>query len=249
MKKLSLMTHVVIGYPDLESTYRIVEQMVEEGVAYIELQIPFSDPLADGPVIMAANDRALKNGVTLKDCFKFMERVSHDFPINFLFMGYFNSVFHFGVEDFCQRAQQVGAYGLIIPDIPIDEEPAENFIKSCETHNLHHIRLLSPTSTLERIQLNARYQNGFVYCTSRVGTTGAGVQVDPQLEQFLQLVRQYFTVPVAVGFGISQPEHVRALRGIADIAVIGSAVIEQITKNGVESVQPFIRQLIEATQN
>jgi tryptophan synthase alpha chain len=242
-KKIGLMTHVVIGYPTLEDTFAVVQQMVSAGVDFIELQIPFSDPLADGPTIMKANDEALIGGVTLDNSFTFLSRVAHTFDIPFLLMGYYNTVFSHGVEEFCREAKKAGCQGVIIPDIPIDEEASEQFIANCQKYQLHHIRLLSPTSTNDRIQLNAKVENGFVYCTTRSGTTGVGGEIDSSLKEFLERVRKYITVPLAVGFGISRPEHVAALTNHAEVAVIGSAVIEQIQQNGVKSVYQFIQKL------
>lgn len=243
-KKIGLMTHVVIGYPTLKDTVTIVKDMVKAGVDFIELQIPFSDPLADGPTIMHANDVALAQGVTSDDCFKIMAQLSKEVEIPLLFMGYYQSVFRLGAQEFCKRAQKAGAQGLIIPDMPIDEEPYEGFIQACEKNKLHHIRLLSPTSTDERIKLNATVQNGFVYCTSRSGTTGANSELDPTVSKYLRNVKKYIKVPIALGFGISKPEHVQAIVGQADIAVVGSAVIDLVEKEGVSAVPKYIKKLL-----
>jgi tryptophan synthase alpha chain len=247
-KKIGLMTHVVIGYPTEKDTITIVKEMAAAGTDFVELQIPFSDPLADGPVIMKANDRALENGLTLEKCFQVMSKASKEVEIPLLFMGYYNSVFRCGVENFCYRAKEAGAAGLIIPDVPADEEVAEGFMAACDKVGLHHIQLLSPNSTNERVALNAKYQNGFVYCTSRAGITGATKELDPGLSKFLKKAHQQIHVPLAVGFGISQPAHIKALIGYADIAVVGSAVIEQIETAGVQSVRPFIEKLLKGTQ-
>ena len=243
-QKIKLMTHVVAGYPSLKATETLVLDMAKAGVDFIEIQIPFSDPLADGPTIMEANDQALKNGATVQDCFTLMKKLSAQVNIPLLFMSYYNILFNYGVENFCQKAHACGAQGLIIPDIPLDEESSEHFIANCEKYHLNHIRLLSPSSTEKRIKLNAQVQNGFVYCTSRVGTTGAKNQIAPDLKNYLKKIRRYISVPIAVGFGISKPEHVQALAGHADIAVIGSAIIKKIKKDGVNSVQGFINSLI-----
>lgn len=243
-KKIGLMTHVVVGFPSLAATVQIVKDMAAAGVDFIELQIPFSDPLADGPTIMHANDVALAQGVTLSDCFKVMKSLSQQVEIPLLFMGYYQSVFHVGADTFCQRAAQAGAQGLIIPDMPIDEESFEHFIAACKKHTLHHIRLLSPTSTEERMKLNAKVQNGFVYCTSRSGTTGANNELDPAVMKYLQTVKKYIKVPLALGFGISKPEHIAALVGKVDLAVVGSAVIELIDKQGVGAITGYIRKLL-----
>lgn len=243
-KKIGLMTHVVIGYPTLEDTVTIVKEMEKAGVDFIELQIPFSDPLADGPTIMHANDISLAQGTASDDCFKIMKKLSNEVKIPLLFMGYYQSVFRHGAQNFCKKARESGAQGLIIPDIPLDEEKHEGFIQACNDNQLHHIRLISPTSTDERIKLNAKLQNGFVYCTSRSGTTGATNALDPQVEKYLENVKKYITVPIALGFGISKPEHVQAIVGKADIAVVGSAVIDVIEKEGVSAVPKYIKYLL-----
>ncbi len=244
-KRIGLMTHVVIGYPTLKETATIVEMMAENGADFIELQIPFSDSLADGPTIMHANDVAISGGVKIEDCFQLMKKLAFKVDIPLLFMGYYQSVFHFGVERFCKRAKEVGAQGLIIPDIPIDEEGFEHFIEICEKYDLHHIRLLSPSSTEERIKMNAQVQNGFVYCTSRNGVTGSGKKIDSQLAHFLDRVKKYIKVPVAVGFGISRSEQIQALRQHAEIAVVGSAVIDLIDEEGINLVPKFIKDLCQ----
>lgn len=244
-KKIGVMTHAVIGFPSLAATIQLVKTMAEAGVDFVELQIPFSDPLADGPTIMRANDVALANGVTLNDCFAVMKELSASVTIPLLFMGYYQSVFHVGVEAFCRRAKAAGAQGLIIPDMPIDEEAYEHFMRACQKNELHHIRLLSPTSTEERIKLNAQVQNGFVYCTSRSGVTGTNQALDPDLVAYLALVKKYIKVPIAVGFGISQPAHIKALVGQADIAVVGSAIIEVIEREGVSAVATYLGKILE----
>lgn len=243
-KKIGLMTHVVVGFPNLKATVQIVKDMEKAGVDFIELQIPFSDPLADGPTIMHANDIALANGTTLKDCFAVMSELSKQVNIPLLFMGYYQSVYNIGVEKFCKLASQAGAQGLIIPDVPIDEESHEHFIANCTKYNLHHIRLLSPTSTVDRIKLNAKVQNGFVYCTSRSGITGANNELDPTVVKYIGVVKKYIKTPIALGFGISKPEHIAALAGKVDVAVVGSAVIDLVEKEGIKAVFGFIKKLL-----
>jgi tryptophan synthase alpha chain len=241
-KKIGLMTHVVVGFPSIPATKKIIRQMVVSGVDCIELQIPFSDPLADGPVIMQANDRALENGVTLEDCLKVMSEMSHETQIPLFFMCYYQTIFHRGVERFCQEAGAAGAKGIIVPDLPIDEEEYQHFLDCCQAAGMDHIRVLSPTATLERIALNAQFHNELVYCTARVGITGKQTSLSEDSKKFIYEVKNYVQCPIAVGFGIKSRDQVRALIGYADIAVIGSAVIEQITKNGVESVKGFLEQ-------
>ena len=245
-KKIGLMTHVVAGYPNLEQTEQLVLEMEKAGVDLVEIQIPFSDPIADGPTIMKANDIALQNKVTVKDTMKLMQRLSSKVQIPLLFMGYYNSIFHYGVHEFCQDAQQAGAQGLIVPDLPFDEEQHEHFIEYCQQYDLAPIRVLSPTSTETRITENIKFAQGFIYCTSVSGTTGARNNVAIQTQTFLKKIRKQTKIPLAVGFGISRPEHIQALIGFADMAVVGSAVINRIEQKGIQEIGKYFESLVAA---
>src|SRR3989344_5126335 len=246
-KRLGLMTHVVVGYPSLAKTFDIVKIMEKNGVDFVELQIPFSDPLADGTTIMKACESALKNGTKVKDAFDVVEKLSGKVKIPLLFMAYYNTVFKYGTEKFCLDAKNAGAYGLIVPDMPIDEEKEEHFFSFCHKYNLHNIRVISPASTDERLKKNAEVASGFVYATARQGITGAKSSLDPKLISFLNKVKKEYKVPIAVGFGISKKEHLKALKPFADMAVIGSAVIDKISsgQNYLESVEYFLKELIQ----
>jgi tryptophan synthase alpha subunit len=246
-KRIGLMTHVVVGYPSLEETISLVKTMAENGADIIELQIPFSDPLADGPTIMKACEEALERGTKVKDAFIVMKTLSQQVSIPLLFMAYYNTIFNYGVEKFCKDAADAGCAGLIVPDMPLDEEGNEHFFKYCKKYNIHHIQVISPASTDERLKKNAKVANGFVYVTSRQGTTGAKDSLDPRLTTMLKKVRTYTDLPLAVGFGVSKKEHMQALNEHADIAVVGSAIIDVIKKaseaNRTEAVQTFLTQL------
>lgn len=244
-KRMGLMTHVVVGYPSLEDTIKIVKTMADNGVDIVELQIPFSDPLADGPTIMRACEVSLKNGTKVRDAFTVMQQLSQEVSIPLLFMGYYNNVFKYGVEKFCKDAYAAGANGCIIPDVPIDEEPNEHFVKFCNQYNLANIRVISPASTEERLKKNAAVATGFVYCTSRQGTTGASSQLAEGLASYLKKVKEYFDIPVAVGFGISKREHIQALQGHADIAVIGSAIIDVVTDSKKDEIEKNIAKFLQ----
>lgn len=244
-KKIGLMTHVVAGYPTLEDTFGLVLDMQSAGADFVEIQIPFSDPIADGPVIMEANTLALKNGIATEDCFDVAKRLSKNVDIPLLFMGYFNTVFRKGIFAFAEKCRAVGIQGLIIPDIPVDEEENDHFIAACEKNGIHHISVLSPTSTNERIALNAKHQDGFVYCTAYAGTTG-GKSVRKNPIAYVKQVRRHINVPIALGFGIKTPEDVQKLVGVADIAVVGSAIISRIQTHGIKSVESFVRELASA---
>lgn len=247
-KRIGLMTHVVVGYPSLEATEEVVRVMAENGADFVELQIPFSDPLADGPTIMKASEEALRNGTKVKDAFTLMRKLSAEVEIPLLFMGYYNTVFNYGTARFCKDARSAGASGLIVPDIPLEEEKYEHFMESAKKNDLYAIRVVSPASTSERLEKNAAVAEGFVYCMARQGITGAKKDLDPELINYLKRVRSIFDVPVAVGFGISKKDHIQALRGYADTAIVGSAAIDIISKSKRgeigRNVREFIKDLI-----
>jgi tryptophan synthase alpha subunit len=258
MKSIKLMTHVVIGYPSLVDTIELAKTMVAAGADMVELQIPFSDPLADGPTIMRACEKSLENGTKVKDALEVMRELSKLVSVPLLFMSYYNIIFRYGVEKFIKEAKKVGCYGLIVPDMPIDEEASEHFYAYCKKYNLHAIRVISPSSTIDRLQKNAEGASGFVYFTSRLGTTGASSALDPNLVKNLERVKKYFKIPVAVGFGISKKEHIKALEGnaghnaapgFADIAVVGSKIIDiidsSVKEKKLRNVSRFIKELTQ----
>lgn len=244
MKKIKLMTHVVIGYPTLNDTIKLVKIMAENGVDFIELQIPFSDPLADGPTIMRACEKSLENGTKVADAFMVMKKLSSQVAIPLLFMAYYNTVFKYGVEKFCKDAKEVGANGLIVPDMAIDEESEEHFLAYCKKYSLDNIQVISPVSTDERLKKNAAVANGLVYCTARQGITGARDKLSPDLISYLQKVRKIFTVPIAVGFGISKREHIEMLTPYADIAVVGSAIIDVISNSKKDKINSNVTKFL-----
>lgn len=245
--RIGLMTHVVVGYPSLVETVALVKTMAGSSVDFVELQIPFSDPLADGPTIMKACEESLALGTKVKDAFSIMKELSSEVSIPLLFMAYYNTVFRYGVERFCKDAQKAGASGLIVPDMPIDEEEQEHFYAFAKQNGLHTIQVISPASTEERLKKNAKIANGFVYCTARQGITGAKKELGPALVSYLKKVKEFISTPIAVGFGISKKEHIEALVGTADIAVIGSALIDVIkntdSKQRMKAIKQFIHDL------
>ena len=246
-KRIGLMTHVVIGYPNIDESIRLVKTMSKAGADFIELQIPFSDPVADGPTLMRANQGSLDNKTTVKQSIQLMQELNKVVEIPLLFMTYFNIVLQYGVEKFCRHAKSAGCAGWIVPDIPLDEEPAEHFIALCKKYNLVPVRLLSPASTTERIKKNAGFaDNGFMYFVSRKGITGSQHDLNKQLKSHVKKLKQYFTIPVAVGFGISKPGHIKDLKGIADIAVVGSEITNIYEKKGIKAVSSFIKKLKDA---
>ena len=215
---MKLMTHVVIGYPSLEHTYDRVKRMVEAGVDMIELQIPFSDPLANGPAITAANQQALKQGVTVDHCIQFINQVTQEFALPFIVIGYYNTLLHHDINAFKSAA------AITFPDIPVTEEPYEHYLKQAHQVGLKVIQLVSPATTPERLQQIAHVAEYYVYCVARYGITGEGENYQ-YLKDYILNVKKFISLPLAVGFGIRSPEQLQVLDGLADIAVVGSALL------------------------
>lgn len=246
-KRVGIMTHIVIGYPSIKESMELLKVMIKAKVDFIELQIPFSDPMADGPTIMKANKGALENGVTIKDCMNFMAEASKITDIPLLFMGYYNLIYNYGVEKFMKDAKKAGAWGLIFPDIPLEEEEYEDYLKYSKKYDLYSIRVLSPASNEKRIKKNAKVSQGFVYFVARKGITGAKKEMDKELKKNINKLKKHIKIPIAVGFGISSREQVKKVGENAEIAVIGSAVLDLYKnskkKDGLKMVGEFIEKL------
>ncbi|MBI4232416.1 tryptophan synthase subunit alpha [Candidatus Peregrinibacteria bacterium] len=241
-----IMTHIVAGYPSMEKCEQLALEMAKSGVDFIEIQIPFSDPVADGPTIMQANQKALESGVKVADRFELMQRLSGQINAGpkLLFMSYFNILFSYGVEKFCKKAKECGCYGLIVPDIPIDEEKYEGYLAACKRHGLMPIQVIAPLTNDERLKQISKKARGFVYCVSRTGTTGQTNSLNPELSAYLKRVRRYIDLPLAVGFGISSKQHVEAVWKEAEIAVMGSKVINMINEGqSIEDLGRFLAGL------
>ncbi len=245
-KPILLMTHLVLGYPSLETNREVIRQMAGNGVDCIELQIPFSEPMADGPVILKANQHALAAGIRVEDCFVFAADMVKEFPqVNFLFMTYYNIVFRYGLEEFIQRSAKIGMKGFIIPDLPPEE--GEEYFRLAEDSNMSATMFFTPTSTDERMAEVAKQGSGFIYCVARRGVTGEHTEMDENITGYLARCRQATDLPLAVGFGIGSRKDVAMLEGKADMAVIGTATIKLVDREGAAAVGSFIRSLTAAT--
>jgi tryptophan synthase alpha chain len=237
------MTHIVIGYPSLEDSYQTVESMVNAGVDIIELQIPFSEPIADGPVILRANHAALEGGITVARCLDFAGRVAGDFSIPFVFMSYYNILFRFGVEKFTHEMASRGVKGSIVPDLPPEE--GQVYIDSMKKNGLSPIFIYSPASGIERMKYISGFASGFIYCVSRRGVTGKSAEFSGGFEDYIGRCRTATNLPLAVGFGVKGKKDVDYLKGLGvDIAVIGTQSIRVFDENGAGAVGEFIRGLI-----
>ncbi len=235
-----LMTHLVLGYPSFDVCRRVVEQMVLAGVDLIELQIPFSEPIADGPVILHANQKALAAGSTVDRCLEVASQLTREFPIPFLFMTYFNIAFVRGVERFAREMREAGVKGAIIPDLPYEEAP--QLLDSMAAEKLEPIYLFAPTTTEARSKEIGKRASGFIYCIARKGVTGS--QTDfAALDTYLQRCRKATKLPLALGFGVRNREDVEAITGKVEIAVVGSETLRVIDRDGVGAVRPFLESL------
>jgi tryptophan synthase alpha chain len=239
-KDILLMAHIVLGYPSLDGSRQIVDQMVESGVDLIELQIPFSEPIADGPVILHANQAALRAGTTVDRCFELAGELARTYPIPFLFMSYYNIAWKRGVERFARATRAAGLTGAIIPDVPFEE--AEAMLAAFAAEQIAPIFIFAPTTSDARMQQIATRARGFVYCVARKGVTGAATDF-AALGHYLERCRQATKLPLALGFGVKDRADVAAVTGKVDIAVIGSETIRVVDAQGVRGVGPFLRSL------
>lgn len=235
-----LMTHIVLGYPSLAASRRIVESMVEAGVDLIELQIPFSEPIADGPVILHANQRALRAGTTVQACFELAARLADELPIPFVFMCYYNTIWTRGTERFASETRAAGLHGAIVPDLPYEE--ASDLLAAFRRHELDPIFIYSPETRTTRMRAIAERARGFVYCVARKGVTGSKTEFG-EVREYLARCRSATTLPLALGFGVQRREDIATIEGHADIAVVGSETIRIIEERGVEAIPEFIRSL------
>ena len=244
-RDLLLMTHAVVGYPSLDDNWAMLECMHEAGVDLVELQLPFSEPIADGPLFIKANQAALDHGLHRDDYFRFMEKASRAFDFPLLFMGYYNSVFCMGHEAFCDRLRSAGGEGYIIADLPTEE--AADLDKYAKQHALDPIHIVTPLNSEARLREIAQTASGFIYCVARRGVTGKETRLDQDLIAYMQRCRHVIKLPLALGFGIKNAEHIRELRGVADIAIIGTACLEAWESGGRAGYLEFLQGLYEAT--
>lgn len=229
-KRTGFVAFVTVGYPEIDSTVGLVKALIAGGADIIELGVPFSDPLADGPKVQESTFRALENGTTPATCLDVVRKLRADgVTAPLVFMGYYNPILAYGLDRFAKDATEAGADGIIPVDLPPEESgPLHDAFTA---NGLAVIYLLAPTSTEERIAAVGKMASGFVYCVSLTGTTGMRDELPAELEAFIERVRKQISLPLAVGFGISQPKHFQAVGRIADAAVIGSAIIDVIAKS------------------
>jgi tryptophan synthase alpha chain len=240
-KPILIMAHIVLGYPTMETSLRTVEAMVDAGVDLMELQIPFSEPIADGPVILKANHVALENGATVSVCLDAAAEAAKSFPIPFLIMSYYNVLFRHGVEDFVSRLAERRLRGAIVPDLPPEEGGA--YFEAMHQCGLAPIVIFAPTTSAERMADLTRFGKGFVYCVARKGVTGSHTEFSADLGAYLDRCRKATTLPLAVGFGVAEKADVDFLKGRAEIAVVGTQSIRVMEAEGITGVRHFLQGL------
>ena len=245
-KEKAFIPFITCGDPSLDVTEKLVYAMEEAGADLIELGIPFSDPTAEGPVIQAANVRALSGGVTTDKIFEMVQSIRKHTDIPLVFMTYANVVFSYGTKRFIKKASDLGMDGLILPDVPFEEK--EEFDPVCRQYGLDFISLIAPTSH-ERIRMIAREAQGFLYCVSSLGVTGVRSSITTDIGGMVRLVKEEKDIPCAVGFGISTPQQAREMASCADGVIVGSAIVKlcgQYKEDCVSYVKEYVKSMKDA---
>lgn len=242
-KKL-LSIYFTAGYPNINDTVSIIQNLEKNGVDMIEIGLPFSDPLADGPTIQDSSTQALRNGMTSELLFKQLKDIRQTVSIPLIIMGYFNPMLQYGVEAFCEKCKEVGIDGLIIPDLPVDVYHDE-YKSTFEKYGLINIFLITPQTSDERIRFIDSVSDGFIYMVSSASTTGAKTGFgNEQFEYFDRIANMNLKNPQIVGFGISNKETFNQATKQAKGAIIGSAFIKHVTKNGIDTIGDFIEKIL-----
>ena len=237
---------ITCGDPDMETTASVVRAAVENGADLIELGIPFSDPTAEGPVIQAANIRALSAGTTTDKVFDLVRELRRDVTVPMVFMTYANVVFSYGAEPFISTCREIGIDGLILPDLPFEEK--EEFLPLCLQYGVDLISLIAPTSE-NRIAMIAKEAEGFIYLVSSLGVTGMRSEIKTDLASIVEVVRQNTDTPCAIGFGISTPEQAQKMAALSDGAIVGSAIVKLLEQHGREAAEyvgAYVRRMKDA---
>ncbi len=251
-KKTALIPFITAGDPDIKTTKALVLEIERRGADIIELGVPFSDPIADGPTIQEADIRSLKHKTSLSDVLNLVKDLRKKTEVPLVLMTYYNLLYNYGIEKFVIQARKSGVDGVIAADLPVEE--AGELKKYAREGNLNTIFLASPTSSPQRLKLIAKETRGFIYYVSLTGVTGARKKLPEDLIFFLKRLKRFTKKPIAVGFGISKPEHIRKIRRYADGAVVGSAIVSVIeknlkSKNLVKKVGDFVQGLVQACES
>lgn len=248
-KRPGLVAYITCGDPSLEVSREVALAAVQAGADVIELGVPFSDPVADGPVIQRASERALQHGADLRGVLGMAKQIRSECKAGLIIFSYLNPILQFGLEEFCSAAADAGVEGALVTDLPVEE--AGEYLKAMKRHKLAPVFLAAPTSTDERLRDVARRSRGFVYAISRTGVTGTRQELAGDARSLVERLRMLTKLPIAVGFGVSTPEQFALVAGFADAAVVGSAIVATIEQNpGREAkvVAEFLSHLTGAAQ-
>ncbi|MGO2356652.1 MAG: tryptophan synthase subunit alpha [Marinomonas foliarum] len=250
-KPILSMTHVVYGYPSVEESLSWMERLMQEGVDFIEVQFPFSDPVADGPSIVAACHKALEQDLNVETCLSQLGKLAKNFPDSrIVLMSYLNPMYRFGLDKLAKRAAEENILGLILPDLPIEQ--SATYQAACKANNIDPVWLVTPVTPPDRLAMLANQASGFLYCVARSGVTGhsvhetksnAGKAKQNSLDEYLAQIKQHANAPMGVGFGLRERAQIEQLIGKADIAILGSALLDAYNKGGQEVGIKLIRDL------
>ncbi|MDB5259151.1 MAG: Tryptophan synthase alpha chain [Candidatus Taylorbacteria bacterium] len=232
-KQIEIMAHLVAGYPDTGASLRLAETFAASGANILEIQMPFSEPVADGPTIVEACHVALKNGFRSKEIFAFCHKVSK-FGVPIVIMSYSNPIMSIGIDSFCRQAVAAGVSGLIVPDLPFDSKEGEELLACSKKYGLNLIQVVSPSMSGDRLKRSIACSQGMIYCTTKRGTTGGQTSISADLKKVIEAIRKQSDIKIALGFGISSRKDVEAVAGLADIAVVGSALLRAFSSGGGE---------------
>jgi tryptophan synthase alpha chain len=245
-----LVAYITCGDPDLDTSREVALAAIDAGADVIELGVPFSDPVADGPVIQRASERALEHGTNLAGVLDVAKKIRALSDAGLIIFSYLNPILQFGLDRFCVAAAEAGVDGALVTDLPIEE--AGDYLKAMKAHKLAPVFLAAPTSTDERLRQIAKHSRGFVYAISRTGITGARQEVAGDAHSLVERLRTYTKLPIAVGFGVSTPEQFREVGSFADAAVVGSAIVQRVEQSAgreVAAVSEFLSSLTGAVQH
>lgn len=236
------MSHAVMGYPSFEENNKLIAEYSKAGVEMVELQFPFSEPIADGPILIKANHESIEKGTHVDDCFQFAHQMTEEFPeMIFLIMTYYNILFTRGIDRFIQEASQARIGGIIIPDLPPEE--GDEYIKACKSYNISPIFLFTPTNSDKRLKVISQVSKGMVYCVARKGVTGYQTLFSKQFQDYLKRARKATQLPLGVGFGVQTKEDIDHLKGKADIAIVCTQAIKVATEKGPIAAGEFLKNL------
>ena len=236
----TLIAFVTGGDPDIETTEKLIPAIAKAGADLIEIGIPFSDPIAEGPVIQQADERALMAGCTTDKLFEMVARVRKETEVPLLFMTYFNPIYTYGKEKFIRKCKGCGIDGIIVPDMPFEEK--DELTDICEAYEIDLISMIAPTSN-ERIAMIAKEAKGFLYCVSSLGVTGVRKEITTDIGEMVQKVREVSDIPCAIGFGISTPEQAREMVIGYDGVIVGSAIVRIVAEKGRNCIVPVVKYI------